>query len=68
MQEFISYLSKFEFTFIFFSISVIFMFCSYFFKKIKNINLVFFGVFLALTIFEAITCITNTPILIKGKC
>ena len=56
------YLSKFYFAFIFFFISIIFILLAYFFKRIKVINFILFGIFLALFIFEFTLASINIPL------
>ena len=56
------YLSKFYFAFIFFFISIIFILLAYFFKRIKVINFILSGIFLALFIFEFTLASINPPL------
>lgn len=72
MQEIFYYLlncylsSKFYFAFILFFISITFILLAYFFKRIKVINFILFGIFLALFIFEFTLASINPPLSDNG--
>ena len=69
IQEIIFYLSKFEFVFYLFILSILFILLSFLFKNnnLKKINLILFSILLSLSISEFVFCITNKPILVKGR-
>jgi hypothetical protein len=69
MYNILFYLSKFEFVFYLFILAIFFTIFSILLKNkyIKKLNLIFFGIFLSLSISELLFCITSCPILVKNR-